>query len=429
MRRTNEIFVERIVEDLRAFSGELLETGLARAGRVEPGAPRAQGMRAELGGAHALATLVPSLLAELATRDDPTRVEEYASTTPLRAVLSRRPCDWVRGGTSILPKRWSRLVPVLEPDVAALRWLIHQLRDRAEKLELARDRVAKQIADARIARAGSSRFAKSDELALDLLRARLDEAALVLVRAEDLVRRHVGRAVQPSTSPPSPYPGTPAWSSLRRQALYWSSPSAFLPGYVRSLLHDAVAAADVPYLYQRWCGVKLLQAFDARGWSTRGDATGALFLAGRIVLQRGAVTIELWVEPRLSRYRDNPTGFHCLRGEDVTPDFLLVTPGPYGRDAFVLDATRATEHKALEAKDRYLALIASNTPGFTAGVPVIRHPVRAWACAPIVAQHCTLFRADGKTGCIPMHPVEWSPKPVDGWIGDVVKYATAWAKR
>jgi hypothetical protein len=93
------------------------------------------------------------------------------------------------------------------------------------------------------------------------------------------------------------------------------------------------------------------------------------------------------------------------------------------------EPTRATERKALEAKDRYLALIASNTPGFTAGVPVIRHPVRAWACAPIAAQHCTLFRADGKTGCIPMHPVDWSPKPLEGWIGDVVKYATAWAKR
>ncbi|MBI5433186.1 MAG: hypothetical protein HZA52_10185 [Planctomycetes bacterium] len=429
MRRTNELFVERIVADLRAFSSDLLETGLATSGRIEAGAPRAQGMRAELGGAHALASLVPGLLADLATRDDPTRIEEHEVTTPLRASLSRRPCDWVRVGPRILPKRWSRLVPVPEPDLPALRWLIRQLRDRGEKLEIVRERVAKQVADARIARAGASRFAKSDELALDLLRARLDEAALVLVRAEDLVRRHAGRNLQPSASPPSPYPGTPAWSSLRRQATFWSSPSSFLPGYVRSLLHDAVAAADVPYLYQRWCGLKLLQAFDARGWTTRGDATGALFLAGKIVLERGAATMDLWVEPRLTRYRDNPTGFHCIRGDDVTPDFMLVTPGPYGRDAFVLDATRAIDRKALETKDRYLAMIAANTPGFTAGVPVIRHPVRAWACAPLLAQHCTLFRADGKTGCIPMHPVDWSPKPLEGWIGDVVKYANAWARR
>ncbi|MBI5433183.1 MAG: hypothetical protein HZA52_10170 [Planctomycetes bacterium] len=95
----------------------------------------------------------------------------------------------------------------------------------------------------------------------------------------------------------------------------------------------------------------------------------------------------------------------------------------------MLDATRAIDRKALETKDRYLAMIAANTPGFTAGVPVIRHPVRAWACAPLLAQHCTLFRADGKTGCIPMHPVDWSPKPLEGWIGDVVKYANAWARR
>jgi hypothetical protein len=272
-------------------------------------------------------------------------------------------------------------------------------------------------------------YARSDELALELLLQRLDEAQLVVLRAGDAVRRHVGRNLRPCASPPSPYPDTPAWTSLRRQATFWSSPHSFLPAYVRSMLADAVAAADVPYLYQRWCGLKLLHAFAARGWQAGGDPAGALFLAGCVPFTRGPSRIDLWIEPRLTRRRDHPSGFHCLRGADVTPDFLLVAPGPYGPDCFVLDATKTADEAVLRSKDRYLGLIAASAPGFVAGIPVMRHPVRSWAAAPMHSQHCILYRADGKSGVIPMHPLEWSAKPIDAWVADVIKYSSAWTKR
>ncbi len=424
-----ERFVEKIVGDLKSFSADLLETGLVAPGAFGVNAPRAQGMRSELGAVHSLAAFVPTLLNELQASEAPNRMLDQEASTPLRAELSRRACDYTAFDGRILPSRWTRRVSVLEPDLPALRWLLHLCRTQGEKLETAHERVHKQVQDARLARHGTSVYAKSDELALELLLQRLDDARLVLLRAEDALRRHAGRNLQPRSSPPSPYPDAAAWRSLRRQVNYWTSPNSFLPGYVRSLLADAVAVADVPYLYQRWCGLKLIQGFAARGWQTESDVAGALFLAGRIPIARAELRLDLWVEPRLTRRRDHPSGFHCVRGTDITPDFLIVTPGPYGPDCFVLDATKTSDESVLKSKERYLGSIAASAPGFVAGIPVVRHPVRAWAAAPIHSQHCVLSRADGKCGVLPLDPLDWSPKALDAWIGDVLKYATAWARR
>ena len=89
MREPSERFVEKIVDDLKSFSANLLEAGLAAPGVVGQVALRASGMRSELGAVHSLSALVPSLLAELQAHEAPNRVVEQEALTPLRASLSR----------------------------------------------------------------------------------------------------------------------------------------------------------------------------------------------------------------------------------------------------------------------------------------------------------------------------------------------------
>jgi hypothetical protein len=63
-----------------------------------------------------------------------------------------------------------------------------------------------------------------------------------------------------------------------------------------------------------------------------------------------------------------------------------------------------------------------------AGIPVVRNPVRAWSAAPLHMTHCELGDIEGRTGTIPMHPLDWSSQPLLAWLRDVEIYAMAWGK-
>lgn len=418
-------FVERIVEDLKDFSADLLEVGLAT--RSDP---RLAGMGSSASLLHAidsLTSLVPRLLLELETAEGPTRLQENVTATPTGAKLSRRPSDYRLQGGRIMPRRWVRMVTVGEPDPAPLRWLLHLLDRQRSQLGETLERTDKRVSEALTARRGRSEWAQADASALRSIVDRLKESRARLQRAIKSVQRVAGPRPIPSPRAPSPYPQTQAWVALRRLAPRLIDPRAFLPEHVSGILGADLATADLPYLYQRWCGVRIISALHDMGWTVRDDPVGAIFLGGLITFQNRGHGIDLWIEPRLGRLGHHPSGFRCARGEDVTPDYLFVTPGPGGPDAFVLDATLVTTPEDLVSKGRYLDLIELENLVRVAGCPIKRRPKLAWAAAPIVAAHGKALRSDGAIGTLPMNPVHWNAEPLDAWISEVARHALAWS--
>jgi hypothetical protein len=159
----------------------------------------------------------------------------------------------------------------------------------------------------------------------------------------------------------------------------------------------------------------------------RGDPVGAIFLGGLITFQLEGHTLDLWLEPRLERRAVHACGFRCIHGEDITPDFLFITPGPGGPEAFILDATLVTAPEGLVAKGRYLDLIELNNFVRVGGCPVRRRPRLAWAAAPLMASHGKVLRQDGAIGAIPMNPADWNDQPLREWLSDIARHAFAWS--
>jgi hypothetical protein len=418
-------FLTAVLEDLRAFSPDLLDPGTQRVLRLS-GALRGTGtLSAELERASQLAQLVPAVLDEHERGMDLDRDSWRATPIPVRAVIAREPWAWVRAGERWLPRTWLSPEVVVRVDLRAARWIEHLLTVSARRLEVHRTRVAKHAEDARLT-ASETAWARVAEEELAKLLGRVDDALGALARARFLVARASGQRVNPSVSPPAPYPRTPPWLVLRELSEGILDARRALAANLSAVLAGHVDVADEPYLYQRWVGVKLLDAFSRLGWTPRGDVIGPLYLGGTIPLGCGTITAELHVEPRLTTSTAHPSGWYCTKGSEVTPDYMIIAPGAAGRDAYVLDACKSTTREVLRDKYRYLELVASVKPRRVAGVSTRLPPRRAWAAAPIDRAVCDLDRPDGACGIVPMDPVRFSPGAILDWVADIDQESRAW---
>ena len=421
-------FLENLIDDLRAFATDVLQKGLAPSTTLELENVRAPSMAAILTAVHNLSSLVPVLLDELEENEAPDRLALRWSRTPARARPSRHAGDYApspRAG--LVPTRWYTVEPALEPDAASLGWLAHLVEVQRELLHAVRERTRKQIAEARVARRGTSTWALADEEDLSAIEERLESADLRLRRSAAELRGAAGGPLKPTERTPSPYPRSPAWVRLRQMARELTEPERALSGQLRSLLSGPVETADIPYLYQRWCGVKLLRAFEEFGWRIEGDPVGPLLLGGCIRLTRGVERIDIWVEARLTAERDHPSGFHCVGRGEATPDFLILVKGPSRWDAFVLDATMTDDHEVILEKGKYLSRLRSSRPGYAAGLEVYHRPRRSWAAAPLLGGLSRIIHDTAEWGVIPMNPARWRYAPLRAWVMDLDRYARAWA--
>jgi hypothetical protein len=191
------------------------------------------------------------------------------------------------------------------------------------------------------------------------------------------------------------------------------------------LLTEPIPLADVPFLYQRWCGLQLLRAFERQGWTRRGELVGPLFLGGRVGLtQASGADVNVWIEPRVSQATMQVTGWGVGHGKaELTPDFLITCGAAGWRDAFVLDATLSRSDDVLASKSKYRTGIVGLDTQFVAGVPVQRRPLRSWAVAPLNGALCRLSDPEGHTGGIPLHPGNLDFRALDAWVGDVSLHA------
>jgi hypothetical protein len=409
-----------IVADLAAASAELLRPGTAPREAVG-GSESWFADPVEM--ALALAALVPRLLAELDPVEGFELAAEPSSTTMRRPILSRRPHDHTRIGEQWVPLRWLELRPVGAPNPTAIAWLLHVLATAAAELRTAVLRVDRQVAAALATRAGESMYARADADLLERHAAGHHGAEQRLLRAMRGVRRFVGRGVAASGRMPANLPRSPAWSALRRLADVVLRPRAYLSARLRSLFARS-DAATLPFLYQRWVGLQLVRACERAGFVVNGDVIGSLFLGGSVALQRDGLAFTLWCEPRLST-KSHPSGLRAAGGE-VEPDYVLVFPGNGGFDAYVLDATLSGEQA--DAKARYRSNVEFAALLLVAGVPVRRHPLRAWAAVPVARDRCDLHASDGSTGTVPMLPGAFQAAPIAAWLHDAIVHATAWSR-
>jgi len=420
-------FLQQLVFDLKSFSSELLLPGLHTTQRVSTDMGTVASTTALLKSIDFLAGLMPQLVAELRTTDATHKVMVRYTPSPKRATFSRRGSDYQQDiAKRLLPAHWLSSLPIAELDIRPLRWLVYLLDIQQTALEKVRTRTIKYIDDSLLTQQGLSSYAQNDRATLLNMRSRLDEAQNKLEHARATLMRVVNFKLVPSSHLPHPYPRSSAWLCLRRFARQIIQPKEYLPSFLHNLLYGNVEIADTPYLYQRWCGVKLILTFESLGWICNEDPTGALFLGGEVRLYKARVELSIWIEPRFSRHHAHPSGFVCKEVTETHPDYLIVTPGPNGIDAFILDPTTTADFEIRQGKAKYLDTIESIAMASVAGIPVVRNPLRAWSAAPLHTPHCEIEDSEGRTGTIPMHPLDWTPEPLLNWILDIHGYALAW---
>jgi hypothetical protein len=420
-------FLQQLIEDLKAFSSELLLPGLHATQRVSTDMGTVASTTALLKSIEFLTGLIPQLVAELQTTDATHKVLIHYTPSPKRATFSRRASDYQQDvAKRLLPAHWLSILPVAEIDTRPLRWLVHLLDLQQTALEKVQTRTTKYIDDSLLTQQGPSSYARNDRATLLNMRLGLEEAQTKLEHARSTLMRTVQLKLVASSNLPYPYPRSSAWLRLRRFAQELIQPEEYLPSFLHNLLHGTVEIADTPYLYQRWCGIKLLSSFETLGWVWHHDPTGALFLGGEVPLYKDDVELSIWIEPRFSRRRSHPSGFICKEVTETHPDYLIVTPGPNGIDAFILDPTTTADQEIRQGKAKYLSTIEGIAMGSVAGIPLVRNPLRAWSAAPLHKPHCELEDPDGRTGTIPMHPLDWTSLPLLEWVRDIHNYALAW---
>lgn len=425
----NDDFVQRIVDDLRAFSGDLTDD-VAAAARERP-RPRGPGgrMQALITAAEALLVLAPTLLDEAADLGRSNAWTETESVRPVRARLSRRPRDWQMCDGRLLPRRWVGIDPARGLPTAPLRWLLHLADTLAGLLRDARRRHETRMSQAARARSAElSHFVADEVRALRARGRQLEDLELRLGAFRSTVLQAASERIAPSERLPQPYPHGDAWRSLRRRAPAMLDPRRALASW-GDWFASGVDPADLAFLYQRWCGLKVVELLRRAGFEAAGDVAGCLLYGGKLAFVRAGVRLDLWVEIQLVRGRRHESGFTCVEKSAASPDYLFVTDGPHGRSAFVLDATLANEDDVFEQKSKYLETIASWDAPLIGGVPTAPEtgsPVLAWAAAPSRAPHARHVRRDGRGGVVPMHPVEWNERPLAAFLDYLVRHAEAW---
>jgi hypothetical protein len=325
------------------------------------------------------------------------------------------------GATRLLPTVWRASEPLLEPSRELLAWLLHGIDRLIDTLGRQRALLTDQLSEADLFRSGS-RFGELDQA---LLRAQNKE----LIAAEDGARQlrnqitsMANRSLAPRSLLPRPFPRIRVWTTIRRLLGELEDPRTALPEIARDLLWSEPRAVDLPYLYQRWCGWRLVQALGALGYQPVGDPIPALLFSGTIDFRGPAPAVELLCDPRITAGKNPIRGLRSPVAE-FTPDFVLIARHPDGVRTFVLDPTLSTDLEAVaRRKAKYLHGIETGQR-MVAGVRVVSRVDRSWGASPTNGTMCHVDLEDwrGTRGVVPMDPRRFESAPLEAWLGDLVR--------
>lgn len=423
-----EDFAHTIQSDLREFSPMLLEAGLTE---VDPGSPGAGSgpLGVLLSQVSTFAGLVPRLIADFEEQSR-SGSEVVPVAVPRRARLSRSASDFVSHCGQVHPARFMATRSVIEKDPATLSWLLYISYLLEDKVERATGRLRKHVRGELEGRRDYTWALRKENDILRDLETALTEANGRLTRVQRRILEEGEFRLRPQPYPPRNCPTSPLFTALRLLSHELDRPETALSREFRGIVGDQ-ATASLPFLYQRWCGVKILHVLRLMGWVSLVDPLPALFLGGRIRFSKdlpdnlGPAEMTLWCEPHLTLQGRHPSGLYSLHKE-ASPDFVFITPGPNGPDAFVLDPTLSSDIGVRREKSRYLTDLAFDALQLVAGVPALHQPKRSWSASPIRATRCELLDLAGRSGTIPMHPIDFSDGALRGWLEDVESCAIGW---
>lgn len=426
-------FAHAIAADLRARAGFLLEAGRDDAGShvfadfVPAPLTTIAGAREA---AQSLNSLMPALLRESVERslsDDRFR----RSNAPHRAQLPTAPWAWQRDQDDVWsPRHWLEPEEVEKASANALRWLLYLIIQIDSRLTDLHCRAGDQLEEVASARVDATSAWSHDEIdRMRLLVAELEGAREQLDRARKAVSTQVGRALPPSERRPRPYPSGRAWQTLARLARLWLDPTATARPHLERLLNTPFAFADLPYLYERWCGVHVLDSFATAGWKPRNDekALWTIFLGGRIELrdEQDAPGIDIWVEPRITR-SGHACGLVSVDRDEQSPDLVVNVHVRDGVESVVLDPTLGMSIDHLETKARYATSLRRTEAQTIAGIRAVKSPRRSWALAPLSDASCRLLGGARETaGVVPMRPDAFDPRPLAAFVADLLDWTRA----
>lgn len=412
-------WLQVVASDLRAFAGVLLEPGLAPARSAGSGTGLSVDNDVQVA-ARFLIRNWESLLREVREEEEADWTSTIYRRSPRRALVPRRGSQYFLLGNDLVPVRFEVATTRDQLNPPALRWLTHIVEVIEQKVAVRLDRLEQWLEGFRPGSASLVDFAFDSER---LLRSHRDLLRTIIALRGRL--REEAAGLTSSRQPPTPFPRGRTWRLLRECWNQVTSPA--LSRTIRGLLSEPVEVADAPFLFQRWCCLKLIQAFRDQGWSYEGDIVGILFLGGCLNLRRSTASLEVWVESRIGTVGGHPSGARCVVRGTRSPDVLVSFDGLYGRrDICVLDATLVSDPVQQQDKCRkYREDLVVDDFHTIAGVPVVARPLRSWLMALDSAPHARVFDPEGRTGVLPMNPPSYFDAPIKAWVSDVTRRATA----
>ncbi|MCB9903809.1 MAG: hypothetical protein H6831_05320 [Planctomycetes bacterium] len=412
-------FARALLRDLAAASEHLLDEGFAsRAGA----AARIRGVRGPLGItlrlADALQRATPRALQELERLPATGRETIVAVREPRRATPSRRPYDYAEHAGALAPVVFESRRPELELPTEHLAWIAHGLALLLERLEDHRNLLDLAYDEAVRFREGSS-FGDTELALLDSRRSALDVALRATADLRARLARQSPTRLSPTPRLPYPFPQTPAWRSLRTTIRALTDPAVHLPTLAADLQDPDASGIDLAYLYQRWCGLRLIETLHTLGLRPTTDPIPPLLLAGAIEFRSQDPTqppVTLLCEPRLASYKRPLHGLFVTHGE-TSPDFVLLSES----SVYVLDPTLSHSPELHRQKAKYLDVLSIARARTVAGVRFpTTGPDRSWAAAPIAGEACRPNDWRGASGVVPMRPGEVGRGALADWVRDLL---------
>lgn len=419
------LFWETIVSDLRHFARELLDPGLApvRSGESSTGQQTNTGLdQIWLKAAEGVIRRLDHLLADLEQVEEEATFSTRFRPHPHGGFFPRTATSYAHHNGRLVPKRWEHPVSREIPDPEVLRWLLHVIDLLHTRISEREQQLSEWITDADKFRSFSTDVWSLNEQAhLKEMLSPYHRGAKQLLRARSRVCRIFNYRPTPRRVRPEPYPQSPAWFWISRLHNLLQHPQASLPHFVQALLAEPVSLADRPFLFQRWCGLKILEACRKEKWKITGDSLGCLFLGGQLQLRKEETEVTLWIEARLPTDHGHPANLRSKHTTPLSPDYIFqITQGNMGTEAFSLDATLMHHDDAARLKaDKYLNGLIGTDWNLVCGVPAERGLARSWLAVPIDSPTAKLLDRHGQTGLIPFHPLHWNDMPIRHWMRDV----------
>lgn len=378
-----------------------------------------------------LVALLPQMLMDIEYQAS-TNPVTHQVYSPTKARPSKKPTNYWYENHQLIPKVWERHVKRV--DAKPYEWLLGLLTYRLiPYMEQTFQQVARYEKEIQANRSGVSRFAKMDNTNLRQYFERIEQTLLAAKKTAYFIKTTISENCLVSDAPPDPVPSSQNWHYAIELIKRWYKPENYIQDSLSDVLTTPTDMASLPFLYQRYVGLRLVESLQSAGWEKMTPdkfVIIACFIGGVIEFTKGSQRLSLWCEPRLNKnHASGFTSTHTDERFEQTPDYLIVIPSHNGYlDGYVLDATLQFSERDLTAKamkyieeqhGRYLGIVQQKMVN-VAGCNAINKPRRSWIISPnINKQDNQLLSPDGILGIIPVDPRHYNPTALNLFIKDV----------